>query len=145
MRDEEQVLAANQAFYDAFARRDVAAMAAQWAMRAPVACVHPGWQALFGREAVLASWRGILEGPNPPVIRCTAPTAHVFGEAALVICTERLPGVELVATNYFVREDGAWKLAHHQAGGVARPGEEREESDENDDNDESDDESGLLH
>ena len=133
MRDEQLVLVANQAFYDAFARRDVAAMEALWARRAPVTCVHPGWQALRGREAVLASWRGILQGPNPPDIGCAAPTAHLLGEAAFVVCTERLPGAELVATNYFVREDGTWKLVHHHASGVARPGEE------------SDEESGLLH
>jgi len=133
MRVEQEVLAANQAFYDAFAARDVAAMEALWAEHAPVTCVHPGWQALRGREAVLASWRGILQGPNPPAIRCTAPSAHLLGESAFVICTERLPGAELVATNFFVRESGTWKLVHHHAGGVARASED------------TDEESGLLH
>lgn len=137
MPEQEAVLAANRAFYEAFAARDVAAMEGLWAQRAPVTCVHPGWQALRGREAVLASWRGILQGPNPPAIRCADATAHLLGDAAFVICTERLPGVELVATNVFVREDGAWRLVQHHASGVARPAVEAEVEDE--------DSGGLLH
>jgi ketosteroid isomerase-like protein len=137
MSEMRAVLAANQAFYDAFAARDVETMEALWARRAPVTCVHPGWQALRGRDAVLASWRGILQGPNPPAITCADATAHLLGEAAFVICTERLPGVELVATNVFVREDGAWRLVQHHASGVARPVAEAEADDE--------DSGGLLH
>ena len=89
--------------------------------RAPVACIHPGWQPLHGRDSVLASWRDIMSSPTSPPIRCSDPVAHMLGAAAVVICTERFPGAELVATNVFVEEDGAWKLVHHQAGGVARP------------------------
>ncbi|HSP97590.1 MAG TPA: nuclear transport factor 2 family protein [Candidatus Dormibacteraeota bacterium] len=121
MREVERVLAANEAFYTAFAARDVGAMEGLWAQRAPVACIHPGWQPLHGRESVLASWRDIMSSPTSPPIRCTDPVAHMLGGAAVVICTERFPGAELVATNVFVEEDGAWKLVHHQAGGVARP------------------------
>jgi len=138
MLEQRAVLAANQAFYDAFAARDVAAMEALWARRAPVTCVHPGWQPLRGRDAVLASWRGILQGPNPPDIRCDDATAHLLGDAAYVICTERLPDVELIATNVFVREAGAWRLVQHHASSVARAAAEAE-------TDVDDDDSGLLH
>ena len=120
MGDVERVLAANEAFYAAFATRDVGVMDGLWSRRAPVACVHPGWQALFGRDAVMESWRDIMSNPNSPPIRCTRPIAHVVGGTAVVICTERFPGAELVATNVFVEEDGAWKLVHHQAGAIAR-------------------------
>jgi ketosteroid isomerase-like protein len=126
MRDVERVLAANEAFYTAFAARDVAAMEAVWAQRTPAACIHPGWQPLHGREAVLASWREIMSSPTSPPIRCCDPVAHVLGATAVVICTERFPGAELVATNVFIEEDGAWKIIHHQAGGVARPSGEDE-------------------
>lgn len=123
--DEAVVLAANAAFYAAFTTRDVQAMEALLARRAPVTCIHPGWQPLRGREAVLASWQGILGNPDAPAIRCTRASAHLFGDVAVVLCTELLPNAELVATNLFVREDGEWRLAHHQAGGVAQPlGEE---------------------
>ncbi len=128
--DELDVLDANTRFYAAFAARDLAAMEALWAREAPVACVHPGWDALRGREEVMSSWRAILSG-NPPRVACTAASAHVAGGAAFVVCQERLPGgPRLVATNFFVREGGAWRLCHHQAGplhqetGEAPPGAE---------------------
>jgi ketosteroid isomerase-like protein len=137
MRDDEQVLAANAAFYRTFAARDAAAMDALWAVRAPIACVHPGWPALRGREAVLGSWQSILSGSGSPPITCSGAAAHVLGDAAFVICTEHIPNVELVATNVFVREDGAWKMVHHHASGFAHPAEVADDEDEGG--------SGLLH
>lgn len=112
----QDVLAANQAFYDAFAARDAAAMESLWAKRAPVACIHPGWSPLHGRERVLASWRAILEGAGAPDIRCANAKAWVQGDTAFVVGYELLGGGRLVATNVFVREDGAWRLVLHQAG-----------------------------
>jgi ketosteroid isomerase-like protein len=122
--DEAAVLKVNLAFYAAFRTRDMAAMDRLWARRAPVACIHPGWQALRGREAVMGSWAQILEGPNPPAITCHRATAHLLGDTAFVICNERVTGDELVATNVFVREDGDWRLVQHHAGGVAQPSDE---------------------
>jgi ketosteroid isomerase-like protein len=119
MRDEEAVLAANAAFYTAFAARDTEAMDALWAVRVPVACIHPGWHALHGREQVMASWLAILTGPQPPAIRHSQATAYVFGDSAFVICSEHLPSGDLVATNVFVRQAGEWRMTHHHAGGVA--------------------------
>ena len=49
----------------------------------------------------------------------------LYGDTALVLCEEELDGGTLVASNLFVREDGAWRIAHHQAGQlVARPSDE---------------------
>jgi ketosteroid isomerase-like protein len=118
--EEELVIAANHAFYDAFARGDLAALDELWAHRAPVACIHPGWDALHGREEVMASFGAILSGGGAPRVRCTRPIASVLGESAYVVCGEAIDGAELVATNLFVREDGAWKIVHHQAGPVQR-------------------------
>ncbi|MEX2650419.1 MAG: nuclear transport factor 2 family protein [Alphaproteobacteria bacterium] len=109
------VLAANAAFYRAFAAGDFQAMDALWARRAPVACTHPGWRALIGRDAVLASWAAILSAPERPAIVCFAPHAVLLGETALVLCYEDV-GAWLAATNVFVREDGAWRMVHHHAG-----------------------------
>src|SRR5882724_13163992 len=80
---EREVLEANAAFYAAFEQRDPEAMDALWAREAPVACLHPGWEPLFGREAVVGSWRRILlEGGAPPEIHCERPSAHVAGATA---------------------------------------------------------------
>ena len=81
--DECEVLAANAAFYEAFRARDVALLEELWATAHPVAVIHPGWPALYGREEVLDSWRRILEGPAPPDISCTDARAVVLGSAAL--------------------------------------------------------------
>lgn len=124
MRRAIEVLEANEAFYRAFAARDVAAMEAAWARAAPVACVHPGWDALDGRDEVLASFRAILESGAAPRVRCTMAQAHLLGEVAFVTCHELVEGATLVATNLFVREDGAWRLCHHQASQLA-PGQAR--------------------
>ena len=120
MTDEDEVLAGNAAFYAAFAAADLKGMDAVWARRAPVACIHPGWEALIGRDRVMESWRRILRGGSPP-ISCSSAVAHLLGEAAFVTCLERLPGTTLIATNFFVREDGKFRLVHHHAGPAAHP------------------------
>ena len=122
--EEIAVLDANSTFYRAFAGRDLAAMEDLWATEAAVTCIHPGWDVLRGREAVLASWRAILRGDAPDV-RCTAASAHVAGDVAWVVCRERVPGSgPLAATNVFVRERGAWRICLHQSGLVAEPADE---------------------
>jgi ketosteroid isomerase-like protein len=113
---EAQVLAANAAFYDAFVRRDIDAMEKLWAQRAAVSCIHPGWEVLRGRAAVMTSFHSILGAENSPPIRCARPTLHFLGEdVGLVFCDELLPGGRLIATNIFTREDGSWRMVHHQA------------------------------
>jgi ketosteroid isomerase-like protein len=116
MDDSDAVLAANLEFYRAFTTRDLAAMDALWARVAPVACIHPGWPPLADRDEIIQSWRGILSNPASPRIACYDERVLVYGETALVICEEELDGGTLIASNFFVREDGEWRLAHHQAG-----------------------------
>lgn len=121
MSDEEAVLAANREFYRAFAERDFAAMDALWARETPVACIHPGWDVLLGREPVMESWGAILGGPGAPQIRCEAPQAFVLGEGAFVVCREVLGEQgRLIATNVFAREESGWRMVHHQAGPAAQ-------------------------
>ncbi len=114
------VLAANHQFYKAFFSSDLAAMNALWAQHHPVACIHPGWLPLGDRDAVMASWRGIFAGGGPLSMHCRDATALVFGEHALVVCLEVIEGNVLAATNAFVREDGTWRMVHHQSGPVTR-------------------------
>ena len=105
---------ANTDFYLAFAGGDLATMERLWAQRAPVACVHPGWSPLIGRDAVMASWRAILGAP--PAITADVVDVLVLGEAVLVLCREVIGDTTLAASNLYVREDGAWRMAHHHAG-----------------------------
>jgi hypothetical protein len=113
------VLEANEAFYRAFNAKDPDAMDVAWAAEHEVACIHPGWNALLGREDVLESWHNILANPNQPRIVIGGAQVVFAGDAAIVLCRELVAGSPLIATNVFVPEGGAWKLVHHQSGGVA--------------------------
>jgi ketosteroid isomerase-like protein len=125
MTDQDAVLAANHEFYRAFTARDLAAMEGIWARRAPVACIHPGWTALKDRHTIIDSWAGILSNPEAPRIACFDEQVFLYGDVALVLCEEELESGTLAASNLFVREDGAWRIAHHQAGQIVRRQAER--------------------
>jgi ketosteroid isomerase-like protein len=118
MTENDAVLAANLEFYRAFSERDAAAMEALWARHVPVACTHPGWAPLSGREEIVESWRGILSNPESPRAACHDEEVFLWGEVAMVICEEELPGNTLTASNLFVKEEGQWRMAHHHAGPV---------------------------
>lgn len=107
-------LAANEAFYAALARGDSVAMAALWSRQRPVACIHPGWPVLAGREAVMRSWEAILR--DPPRIVAEGARVLDYGDTTVVLCIERIGDNRLAATNIFAREPEGWRLVHHQAG-----------------------------
>lgn len=119
--EEMAVLEANDAFYEAFDGENATAMETVWAADAPCACVHPGWDPVVGRAAVLSTWRGILAGGRAPHVKVDSARVLVYGEVALVVCIEHVsartgPGSALLsATNVFVMEQGAWRMTHHHA------------------------------
>jgi SnoaL-like domain len=115
---------ANDAFYQAFAASDIAAMEAVWAEQPTVYCCHPGWPPLTSRAEVMESWREILASAGPVPVACTAPRASLFGEVGLVCCYERFGNQHLVATNLFLRTGTQWRMIHHHAGPLARVPEE---------------------
>ena len=119
----QPVLDANRSFYRAFAQRDLPTMEDLWARNSPIACIHPGWPPIFGRESVIASWRGILGNPSQGAIVCSDERVLVNGDTAVVICNESVAGALLIATNIFLRENGAWRLIHHQGGPMPPPGD----------------------
>jgi hypothetical protein len=112
------VLAANDAFYKAMREGDYAAMDRVWAETRRVTCTHPDWHMLIGRDAVMESWRVILTEHEPPAIWPAEPQAVVTGSTALVLCTERIGGIDLVAANAFVREGMLWRILNHQSAHV---------------------------
>ena len=114
--DVTAVLAANEAFYRAFAAGDYGAMEMLWTHAPDASCIHPGWPPVHGRDKVLETWRGILGHPPSPPIRVIEPAASVHGDTALVVCWEAIGEIYLVASNLFVREEGIWRLVHHQSG-----------------------------
>jgi SnoaL-like protein len=118
MTTQTDVLEANERFYHAFNAKDPTLMDAVWASEHAVSCVHPGWNLLEGRDAVLDSWRSILANPDQPRIVSGGADVSIFGELAVVLCRELVAGSPLIATNLFVLEAGEWRLLHHQSGPV---------------------------
>ncbi|MFB6261932.1 MAG: nuclear transport factor 2 family protein [Thiohalorhabdaceae bacterium] len=110
------VLFANQAFYQAFNSGDMALMDRVWAHKATVACIHPGWDPLVGREAVMASWRQIFANSSGGSLRPQEERTVIDGDHAFVITYEDPGEQPLVATNLFIREEAQWRMAHHHAG-----------------------------
>jgi hypothetical protein len=106
MSEEAEILAANTAYYDAFATADFAAM-------------RRIWPALIGRPAILKSYRQILSNPNQDRIEPRNATVILAGEEARVLCVEFVGGAALAATNLFRRVDGVWRMTHHQASPIA--------------------------
>ena len=116
--DETAILAANAAYYHAFATTDFAAMSRVWADD-KVSCIHPGWPALVGRQAILESYRQILSNPDQDRIEPRNETVMVNGSVARVLCVEFVGGSALATTNLFRRVAGEWRMTHHQASPIA--------------------------
>ena len=128
MTAAEEVLAANQAFYDAHETRDLAAMGEVWATGHEVVCVHPGWPILRGAEPVLASWRAIFAGPGRNQFILTNISVDVGSDLAWVTLEENLVDrgstSAVAATNVFRRTGDRWRMvAHHASPVLARTAE----------------------
>ncbi|MBK8179419.1 MAG: nuclear transport factor 2 family protein [Planctomycetes bacterium] len=132
--DPKGAARANREFYRAFERLDLEAMHAVWLDDDSVQCVHPAGERLVGRERVLGSWAAIFRATESIAFELEDLTIEIVGDLAWVSAVERIragpgasarsvdprPAGEAVATNLFVRRDGAWKLVLHHASPVAR-------------------------
>ena len=120
MSEKDAIIAANAAFYAAFAAGDFEDIVRLWADDDEISCVHPGWPAIIGHATVIGSWRDILENPSRPHIVCVEPYAIIDGDSGRVLCIEIVNGAALAACNSFRRVDGAWRLVHHQSSPIAQ-------------------------
>jgi ketosteroid isomerase-like protein len=114
---EDEVRAANQAFYDAHEARDLAAMAAVWEQSERAVCTHPGWPILRGWPEIDESWKRIFSGPGRNQFIVTNDVVVVVGDVAWVTLDENLMDRAatgaIAATNVFVRTAEGWKLSVH--------------------------------
>jgi ketosteroid isomerase-like protein len=121
----ETLLEANAAFYHAFESLDMRAMAAVWEESDRLFCVHPGWQALHGREAVIGSWRNIMGNTGRIRFTLSGVRAHLEGLVGRVTLHEKIESIAggqrhsaaAIVTNLFAfdEDDGLWRLFHHHA------------------------------
>lgn len=111
----QTLLDANESFYRAMRSGDLAAMNALWSRDRRVSCTHPDGPALFGREAVMESWRILFARPVPLHIHGVDACVTVTGRTAMILCRETVGHIDLIASNIFVNEAGAWRMTNHQA------------------------------
>lgn len=113
---------AEQAFYDAFQRADLAAMMNVWADREFIECIHPASTRLRGRSDIEASWRSIFgSGVQMRIIRSdihrtqdSLLAIHVLYEHLAVADAKRRPA-PVIATNIYQFIDGGWHMVLHHA------------------------------
>jgi ketosteroid isomerase-like protein len=118
MSDDAALLAVNAAYYRAFGSDDFTDMSRLWADEG-ITCIHPGWPPLFGREAVMQSYREIMRHPGRSRIEHRNEQTVAAGGDGRVLCIEFVDGAALATTNGFRRIDGVWRMVHHQASPIA--------------------------
>ena len=122
----DQVVTANQAFYDAFSERDLETLMACWADSDDIACVHPGGTPLSGWDLVRTSWEAIMHSDADFSIAADPVCVSYEDPVATVVCMERFSShghggaarADLVATNVFVLGAEGWRMIVHHASPV---------------------------
>jgi ketosteroid isomerase-like protein len=125
------VVATQEAFYAAVEAADLDALGRIWVEDDGATCVHPGWDPVLGRAAVLRSWAALLAGTAYLQFVLTDVRVCVAGATAVVSCTENVltaddatpddafAGGRAVAPNVFRRQPGGtWRLWSHHASPV---------------------------
>jgi ketosteroid isomerase-like protein len=138
MTADEQVRAANAAYYAAFEAFDLDAMSAAWEHSDRVSVTHPGWPTLRGWARVIGSWEAIFSNTDYIQFVLTDEVVTVVGEVAWVTLdenilqssgspdgggadTEELSGARIAATNVYVRGDEGWQMLLHHGSPVSTP------------------------
>lgn len=133
MSADDDVRAANVAFYAAFEARDLDAMSEVWEHSDRISVTHPGWPRLEGWARVAASWETIFA--NTPYIQfvLTDETVAIADGVAWVTVDENilqtqglgeageageLSGASVAATNVFAHDGGRWRMVVHHGSGV---------------------------
>ena len=120
-RDRQTVLAANDAFYRAFEKKDLEAMTQLWSQGAGSLCIHPGRNALQGWERIRQSWQQIFKNTSYLEINTKVLSAEISGDLAYVVLVEtalqtsrgRRLEAQSMATNIFEYMGQQWYLIHH--------------------------------
>lgn len=128
--DVEAVLAANEAFYEAWEAGDKAELRSMWLESEDVVSVHPGVEPQTGAE-MLDTFDELVDQIKGTQFFISDVSVSVTGDVARVVCVENcvttLPlELRLVdysrlgTTNLFRRTPQGWRLWHHHAGPVVR-------------------------
>lgn len=124
--DRDAVIAANQAFYRAFEKKDIEAMEAVWSKGLGCLCIHPGRDALKGWQEIRTSWAQIFKNTSYIEIDADVITVEVVGDLAYVVLVENVLQIsngqrleaQSMATNLFERMGDRWYVVHHHGSPV---------------------------
>lgn len=128
MTTEREVLAANDAFYRAFEKKDIEAMSAVWSQGTGSLCIHPGRNALRGWKEIRSSWETIFRNTKYMEIETEIIVTEVRNNIAYVVLVENLLQVsggrrvqaQSMATNIFELLAQKWYLVHHHGSPLMR-------------------------
>jgi len=118
---ELSLLYANQQFYEAFRAGDFDSLCDWLHPDECISVIHPGIPPLYGRKAVIQSWRSVLKMP-PHIVVSEPRVVQINADLAWLHCFETLEGshgnlIRLVVTNIFKRDySGQWRIVLHHAG-----------------------------
>ena len=124
---------AEQAFYSAFERADLAEMMAVWAEEEDIVCVHPGGGRHSGVVEVRESWRQLFS--RGPRLRFRLAGSHVFSGRMLsvhsvyehvTVAGDPRPAGAVVSTNIYLLTDRGWRMLVHHASAPAPEASPRE-------------------
>jgi ketosteroid isomerase-like protein len=129
MDDRDAVVAANQAFYDAFESLDVNNMESIWLQDQRIVCIHPGWRKLLGWGPIMTSWERIFDGAFEMKFELGEMDVVISGDLAVVILEENLTqrgydGIsrsQVLTTNVFERVGDKWLMILHHGSPVMQP------------------------
>ncbi|MBD2091821.1 nuclear transport factor 2 family protein [Microcoleus sp. FACHB-1515] len=121
-------LAANQAFYRAFEKKEIEAMRSIWSKGTGSLCIHPGSAALRGWEQIEISWQKIFRNTAYMEVEIEVISAEISGNLAYIVLTEtvlqivggRRVQAATIATNIFELMGGEWFLIHHHGSPILR-------------------------
>ena len=86
----EELLGANRSFYESLERFDLSAMKSLWHRGPEARCIHPGWEAINGYEAIIDSWDQVFKSTGWMRVTPTDVSTWRLGELGLVYCAENI-------------------------------------------------------
>jgi ketosteroid isomerase-like protein len=126
--ERTEVLAANEAFYRAFEKKDIEAMSVIWSQGTGSLCIHPGRNMLRGWREIELSWLQIFRNTKYLEIETEIIAVEIRDNVAYVILIEKLLQIvggrsvqaQSMATNIFERMASKWYLVHHHGSPIMR-------------------------
>ncbi|MEC4891695.1 MAG: nuclear transport factor 2 family protein [Oscillatoria sp. PMC 1051.18] len=126
--NNNDLLAANAAFYYAFEKKDIQAMSKVWSSGTGSLCVHPGGKIIQGWNDIHTSWEKIFQATQYLEIDTEIIAVEVSGDLGYVVLRENVLQIsrgrrlqaQSIATNIFAKMSQKWYMVHHHASPLMR-------------------------